>query len=72
MFVVSVSNQFQVVNSWMLEKRFREEVTQTEKKMANFIENVCQVQGQLQKDILKIKEKSIFTCLELIFILFFQ
>ncbi|KAK4027850.1 hypothetical protein OUZ56_016991 [Daphnia magna] len=38
--VVSVSNQFQVVNAWMLEQRFREEVTQTEKEMANFIENV--------------------------------
>ena len=50
----------------MLEQRFREEVTQTEKEMITFIENVCKVRGDLEKDILKIKEQSMF---ELIIIL---
>jgi hypothetical protein len=45
----------------MLEQRFREEVTQTEKEMVTFIENVCKVRDDLEKDILEIKEKSKLT-----------
>jgi hypothetical protein len=61
LFLVSVSNHFQVVSAWMLEQRFREEVTQTEKEMVTFIENVCKVRDDLEKDILEIKEKSKLT-----------
>lgn len=53
-----MSNHFQAVNAWMLKQRFHEEVTQTEKEMITFVENVCKVRGELEKDIVKFKEQS--------------
>ena len=65
-YLVSVSNHFQAVNAWMLEQRFREEVIQTEKEMVTFIENICKVRSNLEKDIQIIKDQSMLRVLNLI------
>jgi len=50
----------------MLEQRFREEVIQTEKEMVTFIENICKVRSNLEKDIQIIKDQSMLRVLNLI------